>query len=70
MAAEAFIRHVNAGSLSPAQLQRLMKHSAFTTTRGDIDDAKVMTERPDVYVPEVLKKKNGEGSARKAPRYR
>lgn len=47
----------NAGSLSPAQLQRLMKHSAFVTTQGYIDYAEVMNDRPDVFVPDVLKKK-------------
>lgn len=47
----------NAGSLSPAQLQRLMKHSAFVTTQGYINYAEVMNDRPDVFVPDVLKKK-------------
>ncbi|MEO2018666.1 MAG: site-specific integrase, partial [Fuerstiella sp.] len=47
----------NAGKLSPTQLQRLMKHSAFTTTQGYINYAKVMTERPDVFVPDVLQLK-------------
>jgi integrase len=44
----------NASTLSSAQLQRLMKHSEFSTTQGYIDYAKVMTERPNVFVPDVL----------------
>lgn len=46
----------NAANLSPNQLQRLMKHSDFSTTQSYIDYAKVMTERPDVFVPEVMRK--------------
>lgn len=46
----------NAGSMSPTQLQRLMKHSDFTTTQRYINYAKVMTETPEVHVPDVLKK--------------
>lgn len=49
----------NAQNLSPAQLQRLMKHSAFTTTQGYINYAKIMTEKADVFVPDVLDRKNG-----------
>lgn len=49
----AFATH-NASTLSPAQLQRLMKHSDFSTTQRYINYAKVMTEKPDVFVPEVL----------------
>lgn len=48
----------NAANLSPMQLQRLMKHSDFSTTQGYISYAKVMTERPDVFVPDVLKLKD------------
>ncbi len=44
----------NASTLSPAQLQRLMKHSDFSTTQRYIDYAKVMTEKPNVFVPDVL----------------
>lgn len=47
----------NASNLSPGQLQKLMKHSDFTTTQGYINYAEVMTERPDVFIPDVLKKK-------------
>ncbi|MEO1996452.1 MAG: tyrosine-type recombinase/integrase, partial [Planctomycetaceae bacterium] len=49
----------NASTLSPAQLQRLMKHSDFSTTQRYIDYAKVMTEKPDVFIPDVLKKDSG-----------
>lgn len=46
----------NAASLSPTQLQRLMKHSDFATTQTYINYAKVMTETPEVFIPDVLKK--------------
>lgn len=49
----------NASTLSPAQLQRLMKHSDFSTTQRYINYAKVMTERPNVFVPEVLNQNSG-----------
>lgn len=49
----------NASTLSPAQLQRLMKHSDFSTTQRYINYAKLMTERPDVYVPDVLQSRSG-----------
>jgi integrase len=49
----------NASSLSPAQLQRLMKHSDFSTTQNYINYAKVMTEKPNVFVPDVLKQEHG-----------
>ena len=52
----AFATH-NAAGMSPTQLQRLMKHSDFDTTQGYINYAKVMTEKPEVFVPDVLKKK-------------
>ena len=52
----------NASTLSPAQLQRLMKHSDFSTTQRYINYAKVMTERPDVFVPDVLKLDSGKQS--------
>lgn len=46
----------NASLMSPTQLQRLMKHSDFTTTQGYINYAKVMTEKPEVFIPDVMKK--------------
>ena len=49
----------NASTLSPAQLQRLMKHSDFSTTQGYINYAKLMTEKPNVFVPDVLKQGPG-----------
>ena len=49
----------NASTLSPAQLQRLMKHSDFSTTQGYINYAKVMTEKPNVFLPDVLKQEHG-----------
>ena len=52
----------NASTLSPAQLQRLMKHSDFSTTQGYINYAKLMTERPDVFVPDVLNSNSGKQS--------
>jgi integrase len=45
----------NAASLSAVQLQRLMKHTDFSTTQGYINYATLMTEKPDVFVPDVLR---------------
>ncbi|MCP4785589.1 MAG: hypothetical protein GY903_29540 [Fuerstiella sp.] len=45
----------NAASLSAVRLQRLMKHTDFSTTQGYIDYAELMTEKPDVFVPDILR---------------
>jgi integrase len=52
----------NAATLSSAELQKLMKHSDISTTQRYINYAKVMTERPDVFVPDVLKLDSGKQS--------
>jgi hypothetical protein len=39
-----------------------MKHSDFPTTQRDIDDAKVMTEKPNVFVPDVIQSISGRHS--------
>mgnify|MGYP006210218577 CR=1 FL=1 len=36
-----------------------MKHSDFSTTQGYINYAKVMTEKPNVFVPDVLRQESG-----------
>jgi hypothetical protein len=49
----------NASTLSLAQLQRLMKRSDFSTTLRYINYARVMTEHPNVFVPDVLNQNSG-----------
>ena len=48
-----------ASTLSPAQPQRLMKRTGFSPPQRYINYAKVMTERPNVFIPDVLQGDSG-----------
>lgn len=44
----------NASRLSAAELQQLMKHSDGKTTQGYINYGKLMSDRPEVFIPDAI----------------